>query len=50
MNNHYLLPNRKQVWAGGNVEKFLPENSVYMAKVSASKLYFVTPKIVKDTV
>uniref|UniRef100_M8AVK5 Uncharacterized protein n=1 Tax=Aegilops tauschii TaxID=37682 RepID=M8AVK5_AEGTA len=50
MYNQYWLPNRKRVWAGGNDEKFMRDNSLYTAKLSTSKLYFLMLKIVKETV
>ncbi|XP_020184490.1 uncharacterized protein [Aegilops tauschii subsp. strangulata] len=50
MYNQYLLPNRKRAWAGGNDEKFMQDNSLYVAKLSTLKLYFVMLKNVKETV
>ncbi|XBJ09847.1 hypothetical protein VPH35_014841 [Triticum aestivum] len=49
MYKQYWLPNRKRVWAGGNVEKFMQDNSLYTTKLSTLKLYFVMLKNVKET-
>uniref|UniRef100_N1QV24 Uncharacterized protein n=1 Tax=Aegilops tauschii TaxID=37682 RepID=N1QV24_AEGTA len=40
MYNQYLLPNRKRAWAEGNDEKFMQDNSLFVAKLSTLKLYF----------
>ena len=50
MYNQYLLPKRKRAWAGGNDEKFMQDNSLYVAKLSMLKLYFVMLKNVKESV
>ena len=50
MYNQLLVPKRKRAWADVNDEMFMQDNSLYTAKLSTSKLYFVMLKNVKESV